>query len=121
MFWFVRNTDLLNANDFFSTSPDGQQRNQVGFTLGGPIIKNKLFLFGGYQRTWLRQIAGGGSNLTMPAAFRNGDFSSIAGKSPINDSPFQPAVRGQHHSEVAPFAGRRRICWPLRRCPALTD
>jgi hypothetical protein len=84
VFWFVRNTDL-NANDFFSTSPDGQQRNQGGFTLGGPIIKNKLFLFGGYQRTWLRQIAGAGSNLTMPGPFRNGDFSSLLPGRVIND------------------------------------
>src|SRR5712692_959254 len=83
-FWFVRNTDL-NANGFFSTSPDGLQRNQTGFTLGGPVIKNKLFLFGGYQRTWLRQIAGGGSDVTMPAAFRNGDFSSLLPGKVIND------------------------------------
>src|SRR5262249_5344149 len=47
VFWFVRNTDL-NANDFFSQFPDGLQRNQGGFTLGGPVIKNTLFLFGGY-------------------------------------------------------------------------
>ncbi len=93
VFWFLRNTDL-NANDFFSTSPDGQQRNQAGVTLGGPIIKNKLFLFGGYQRTWLRQIAGGGSNPTMPQAFRNGDFSSLLPGRVINDP-----LTGQ------PFAG----------------
>src|SRR5450432_3378728 len=84
VFWFIRNTDL-NANNFFSTSPDGQQRNQVGVTLGGPVIKNKLFLFGGYQRTWLRQIAGGGSNPTPPLAFRNGDFSSLLPGTVIND------------------------------------
>ena len=83
-FWFVRNTDL-NANDFFSTSPDGLQRNQTGATLGGPLIKNKLFLFGGYQRTWLRQISGSGSNLTMAAPFRNGDFSSMLPRTVITD------------------------------------
>jgi hypothetical protein len=61
VFWFVRNTDL-NANSFFSAGPDGLQRNQTGATLGGPITKSKMFLFGGYQRTWLRQIAGSGSD-----------------------------------------------------------
>jgi len=84
VFWFIRNTDL-NANDFFSTSPDGQQRNQAGVTLGGPVIKNKFFLFGGYQRTWLRQIAGSGSNVTMAAPFRNGDYSSLLPGKVIND------------------------------------
>jgi hypothetical protein len=76
VFWFVRNT-ALDANDFFSRSPDGLQRNQGGITLGGPIIKNKLFIFGGYQRTWLRQVAGSGSTPSMPAPFRSGDFSSL--------------------------------------------
>ena len=93
VFWFIRNTDL-NANSFFSASADGLQRNQLGFTLGGPIIKNKLFLFGGYQKTWLRQVAGDGSGVTMPAASRNGDFSSIAATTPIIDP-----LSGQ------PFAG----------------
>ncbi|MBI3698507.1 MAG: carboxypeptidase regulatory-like domain-containing protein, partial [Acidobacteria bacterium] len=94
VFWFIRNTNL-NANGFFSRLPDGLKRNQGGFTLGGPVVKDKLFLFGGYQRTWLRQIQGGGQTLTMPAPFRNGDFSSllqrnppIAIKDPTNGQPF---------------------------------
>jgi hypothetical protein len=84
VFWFIRNTDL-NANDFFSQFPDGLQRNQGGVTLGGPVIKNKLFLFGGYQRTWLRQVAGNGSGLTMPVSSRNGDFSSLLPGTVITD------------------------------------
>ncbi len=75
-FWFIRNT-ALNANGFFSRSPDQLRRNQTGFTLGGPVIKNQLFLFGGYQRTWLRTASGGAQALTMPAPFRGGDFSSL--------------------------------------------
>ena len=90
-FWFIRNTSL-NANDFFSTSPDGLQRNQLGATLGGPIIKNKLFLFGGYQKTWLRQVTGAGRAASMPQAFRNGNFSSLlpatAVKDPLTGQPF---------------------------------
>ncbi len=82
-FWFVRNT-AFDANNFFSHSPDQLKRNQTGGTVGGPAIKNRLFFFGGYQQTWLRQQSGSGTALSMPAAFRTGDFSSLlAGANPV--------------------------------------
>jgi hypothetical protein len=82
-FWFVRNT-TFDANNFFSHSPDQLKRNQGGGTVGGPVIKNKLFFFGGYQQTWIRQQSGSGTALSMPAAFRTGDFSSLlTGSSPV--------------------------------------
>ncbi len=90
-FWYVRNTKF-NANGFFSRFPDGLKRNQTGGTLGGPIIKDKLFVFGGYQRTWIRSVSGGSQDRTMPAPFRNGDFSSLLPgtviKDPLTGTPF---------------------------------
>ncbi len=53
-FDFLRNGDL-NARNFFATTRDSLKRNQFGGTLGGPILKNKLFFFGGYQGTRTRQ------------------------------------------------------------------
>ena len=54
LFEYFRNEDL-NANDWFANragSPRGILRqNQYGFTAGGPLIKNKLLLFGSWQGT----------------------------------------------------------------------
>ena len=78
-FWFNRNTSL-NAKDFF-TSPDtptpGFNRNQFGGTIGGPVIKNKLFLFGDYEG--LRQkIPSGPEYATVPTnLMRQGNFSEL--------------------------------------------
>src|SRR5262245_54329112 len=56
LFEFVRN-DLLNATNYFAAVDPATgkkrhstlKRNQFGGTIGGPIRKNKLFFFGGYQ------------------------------------------------------------------------
>ncbi len=55
---FLRN-DKLDAADFFNNVAGlgkGEFRqNQFGFTAGGPIKKNKTFIFGDYQGTRVRQ------------------------------------------------------------------
>lgn len=62
---FLQN-EKLNANTFFNNSyglkPDGSpvaprapyRRNQFGYTVGGPIFKNKLFFFHSFEQTRLR-------------------------------------------------------------------
>src|ERR1041385_6372917 len=54
LFEFVRN-GMFNARNAFATKRDTIKRNQFGGTVGGPIIKNKLFFFAAYQGTRLRQ------------------------------------------------------------------
>jgi hypothetical protein len=43
--YYFTNNDLLGLNHF-ETSVPTFQRNEVGATIGGPILKNKLFIFG---------------------------------------------------------------------------
>lgn len=53
-YYYLQN-EKFNANDFFFNK-DGierpkARRNEGGFTIGGPIVKERFFFFGGYQRT----------------------------------------------------------------------
>jgi len=74
---FLRNKEL-NANTFFNNA-NGVERpafvqNQFGANAGGPIIKNKLFVFGGWEGFYERR--GDSFLLTVPSnALRAGDFS----------------------------------------------
>ena len=76
---FLRN-DALDGTNFFANrsgaaKPEYRQ-NQFGGTLGGPIRKNKTFLFGSFDGTRIR--SGTSSISTVPtAAELTGDFSKI--------------------------------------------
>ena len=88
-FWFVRNT-ALNATNFFSHQQDRLKRNQYGATVGFPILKNKLFAFGGFQKLLIRRAAGDTRSQTLTAAERAGDFSAYPNTiyDPLNEMPF---------------------------------
>src|SRR5215813_10397805 len=54
LFEFIRNGDV-NAINYFAPRQDSLKRNQFGGTLGGKIIRDKLFFFGGFQQSFVRQ------------------------------------------------------------------
>jgi hypothetical protein len=77
---FFRN-DVLNANSWsndVTDQPKAKLRwNMFGGTLGGPIIKNRLFFFADYQAQRFDIPSSAGSNTVFTAAERSGDFSAI--------------------------------------------
>jgi hypothetical protein len=80
VFEFLRN-NALNAQNFFTNaSPtaakDSLKRNQFGGTVGGRIIRDKLFVFGGYQNTITRQLVVAPTAFVPTAAMQAGDFTA---------------------------------------------
>ena len=73
---FLRNS-ALDARNFFDTtsSPPPFRRNQVGADAGGPIVKSRLFVFGGYEG--IRQLLSTTTVDIVPsAAARTGNLTS---------------------------------------------
>ena len=72
---FIRN-DAFDANNYFASEQEPLKQNQFGGTFGGPIRKDKTFVFGYYEGFRNRQGETQGS--TVPSlAERQGDFGQI--------------------------------------------
>src|SRR5262245_61363126 len=91
-FWFVRNA-VFNARNFFSDVRDPLKRNQYGGTIGGPIAKNKMFFFFGYQGTKDRRSPAATNAIVPTPAMINGDFRAYA----------SAACQGRDFTLPAPF------------------
>jgi Carboxypeptidase regulatory-like domain/TonB-dependent Receptor Plug Domain len=83
---FFRNS-VLNTKGFFDPSVPDYQQNQFGATLGGPIKKDKTFVFGSYEGNRLKQGISSGQVFLPTPGEANGDFSA--------DGPFQGVVTDQ--------------------------
>ncbi len=99
LFEFNRNR-ALRARNMFNVAPQPQPnfvRNDFGGTLGGPIVRNKTFFFGGFQGRVLRQSST--VTQTLPVdAWKNGDFSGVAGL-----TVYDPAMGNADGTGRTPF------------------
>ena len=105
---FLRNNDL-NARNFFAPTVPVVHQDQFGASAGGPIRKDKLFIFGVYQGLINHQQAQSVQSLLPSAAQRGGDFTAFKNtlvdpsdpltNKPLLDPSGAPCVAG---NKIAP-------------------
>ena len=79
--WEFARNNIFNANEFF-TKQEGQPRpelkqNQFGGTVGGPVLRNKLYFFGAYQGTRSANGLGGIQHPILPLLSANRSAASL--------------------------------------------
>jgi hypothetical protein len=112
VFEFLRNDHMQARNPFTQSRaiPNSGGRtipltqwNQFGASIGGPVMRNKLFYFGDFQGT--RRNTGGGTLLRVPtAAERQGDLSALGLNIFDPTSGATPATRTQFTGNRIPLA-----------------
>lgn len=129
LYEFLRNSKL-DATPFFTNQANqklpGYRVNQFGFSLGGPIKKNKLQFFGNYEGYRLSE-ADFDEEPVPDMALRNGDFSNYhpvlpnltLGPTPIIYNPYQfnptTGLRTPFPNNQIPL-GPTTLCAPRPTC-----
>jgi hypothetical protein len=126
VFEFLRDHRFNAINPFAAIGPDGKRlddglkRNQFGGTLGGPIVRDKLFFFGAYQGTATTQRPAANKAFVPTAAMMAGDFSAFA--SPACNAGRQVALRAPFvNNAVNPAVFSPAAVNLARRLPTTTD
>ena len=102
-FEFFRDRRFNATDPFALTGPDGERvddglnRNQFGGTLGGPILRDRLFFFGAYQGTRVRSAPAANIAWVPTPAMLAGDFTQFT----------SPACAGRQVTLRAPFVNNR--------------
>ena len=99
---YFRN-DALNAKNYFAPIKPKYERNQFGFTGGGPIINSRFFAFGGYEG--LRETQGEVNFANVPdPQWLRGNFSNSTAiiRDPLTGQPFPGNIIPTNR--IVPFA-----------------
>jgi hypothetical protein len=118
---FFRNK-VLNANTFFAnangTGKPAFTQNQYGLTGGGPIKKDKLFFFVGWEAYASRQGATFLATVPLPGMY-GGDFSGFKNSSGAVIPIYDPLTQcGQYNNSACGSSTIQRQTFPGNKIPA---
>jgi hypothetical protein len=121
-FDFVRNT-VFDANSYFNKQEglprNNLKRQQFGGTVGGPIVKDRLFFFVAYQGQRQAQSAVESQITTFTPAEIAGDFSQSASGAP--DPDVAAFLQANPYFQSDPAKAARAIIDPTKIDPVATN
>jgi hypothetical protein len=100
-FEFVRNY-LFNARNSFQPTRDTLKRNQFGGTVGGPIKRNKIFFFTGYQGNIVRSTPTATTAFVPTPAMLGGNFQTVTSTQCRASALNLPATLGFTGNTISP-------------------
>jgi hypothetical protein len=116
-FEFFRNTNL-DAKGYFDQTRAAFNQNQFGGMFGGPIRRNKIFVYSDYQGTRTTQGISTGDISVPTVAERNGIFSDLSGSvsgpylaSLLTQSLGRPVSAGEAYTSVFPDGTIPQSAW----------
>ena len=125
-FEFLRHHRFNATSPFASIGPDGKRRddglkrNQFGGTLGGPILRDRLFFFGAYQATPIRRSPPSNIAYVPTPAMLAGDFTAFT--SPACNGGRQVALRAPYvNNQINPALFSPAAVNLAKRLPSTTD
>ncbi|MCC6586881.1 MAG: TonB-dependent receptor [Bryobacterales bacterium] len=108
--WEFHRNDNLNARSFFQTFRPQLIQNQFGGAAGGPIKRNKLFVFGTYEMLRDRRQAATTNAFPITRREAAGDFSALLpGKQLVNPADNTPFPNNQIPTSLFDPAARKLL------------
>jgi hypothetical protein len=112
-----------NATDPAKKHAPFRIENQAGGTIGGPIIKNKMFFFGSVQRWWDRQLGAGVTIVGVPTEAGRQVLATQAGSRPQVQAllAFLPAAQTPNGQNVTFNIGANQFAVPVGSLTGTTN